>query len=67
MYRVSSGVSISDLGIQQIKEAEEILQKEIGPEYGFDVKQIGRLFEFLGVKVFIRLYDSLVIINIEEA
>ncbi len=42
MYKVSSGVSISDLGIQQIKVAEETLQKEIGPEYGFDLKQIGR-------------------------
>ena len=42
MYKVSSGVSISDLGLQQIKEYEENLQKEIGPEYGFDLKQIGR-------------------------
>lgn len=41
-FRVSSGVSISDLGIQQIKQAEETLQKEIGPEPGFDLKQIGR-------------------------
>lgn len=43
-FKVSSGVSISDLGIQQLKLAEEILQKENNVEQPLDLKQIGRFF-----------------------
>lgn len=42
IYRVASGVSISDLGIEQMKNAEAFLQKETKDDLGFDPKSIGR-------------------------
>ena len=58
IYKVSSGVSISELGIEQIKQAEETLLKDIGPDYGFDVKQIGRFyFYFFNFIVFFNVFQ----------
>lgn len=59
IYKVSSGVSISDLGIQQIKQAEEILLNEVGTEAPFDLKKISMfLLYFFNELIIIFLFFS---------
>ncbi len=40
LVKVASGVSISEIASQHLNQAEINFQKEVGPEFGFDLKQI---------------------------
>ena len=44
LFKIASGVSISELSSNTIKSAQENFQKEVGPEFGFDLTKIHKFY-----------------------
>lgn len=45
MVRVQSGASLSQMAMQDIEGAQEDFRKLVGPQFGFDLKLIGRHYK----------------------